>query len=135
MLEAYLTQYEDDLWSFFQNCWHLKDWIKNDDTLDAKIRTKIVDEAHASPALMVCADLANASKHLKLDPKYRKNKQYPNARNEELHVVIDTDASVSLDFMIAQDRAPIMGARDAASMALTEWERILTVNGVPLGVQ
>ena len=24
------NQYEDFLWAFFQNCWHLKDWIMND---------------------------------------------------------------------------------------------------------
>jgi hypothetical protein len=25
-----LVEYEDDVWNFFQNAWHLKDWVKND---------------------------------------------------------------------------------------------------------
>src|SRR5258708_1539825 len=39
--------YEDDLWAFFQNCWHLKDWIKNDPALDPSTRRTLLDRAHA----------------------------------------------------------------------------------------
>jgi len=60
------TSYEDDLWSFFRNCRHLKDWIKNDDTLPKDTREAIVDEVHQSGILMICRDLANRSKHLVL---------------------------------------------------------------------
>jgi hypothetical protein len=56
----------DDLFSFFQNCWHLKDWIKNDDTLPQATRDAIVKDAQATDSLLFCADLANGSKHLVL---------------------------------------------------------------------
>jgi len=57
----------DALYSFFQSCWHLKDWLKNDDTLAQTTRDVIVSEAEKAESLNYCADLANGSKHLKLD--------------------------------------------------------------------
>ena len=57
--------YGDDVWSFFQNCWHLKDWIKNDPHIP--IHGSIEDLVKTSPPLMICADLANGTKHLKFD--------------------------------------------------------------------
>lgn len=58
--------WEDNLWSFFQNCWHLKDWIKNDSTLSQSIRNQIENETKNYKNLMTIADLANRSKHLTL---------------------------------------------------------------------
>jgi hypothetical protein len=57
----------DNLYHFFQDCWHLKDWIKNDDTLSRSTRKTIVSEAEKTESLNYCADLANGSKHLKLN--------------------------------------------------------------------
>jgi hypothetical protein len=54
------------MWSFFQNCWHLKDWIKNDISVPYKVRESLEDELKRYPELMACADLANATKHLEL---------------------------------------------------------------------
>jgi hypothetical protein len=61
----------DDIYSFFQNCWHLKDWIQHDDSLPPKISYAIVRDAHKMESLRFCADLANGSKHLKLDKMER----------------------------------------------------------------
>jgi hypothetical protein len=47
--------------------WHLKDWILNDPDFAAKDQTKLKADIHASPPLLVCADLANGSKHFTLD--------------------------------------------------------------------
>jgi hypothetical protein len=62
-----LAEYEDDVWGFVFNCWHLKDWIKNDNEGVAKAtRTKIEAEVNSYPALMMLGELANRSKHLKV---------------------------------------------------------------------
>jgi hypothetical protein len=53
--------YYDELHHFFQDCWHLKDWIKNDaaagvgDAIETQVKCRPLD---------VVADLANAAKHL-----------------------------------------------------------------------
>jgi hypothetical protein len=60
------TDYEDDLLSFFQNCWHLKDWVYNDETLPTDVREAIKKAVHKSKPLLICRDLANRSKHLRL---------------------------------------------------------------------
>jgi hypothetical protein len=65
--DADLTLQLDNLYHFFQDCWHLKDWIKNDDTLSQNTRKTILSEAERTDSLSYCADLANGSKHLKLD--------------------------------------------------------------------
>ena len=54
-----LAEYEDDAWNFFQNCWHLKDWIKNDRKGIAKAtRAKIKGEVDSYPALVLVGELA-----------------------------------------------------------------------------
>jgi hypothetical protein len=61
------VEYEDDAWNFVQNCWHLKDWIKNDIEGVAKAtRNKIESEVNSHPALLMIGDLANRSKHLQV---------------------------------------------------------------------
>jgi hypothetical protein len=62
-----LVEYEDDAWEFILNCWHLRDWIKNDIEGVAKAtRSKIDAEVNAHPSLLMIGDLANRSKHLQV---------------------------------------------------------------------
>ena len=54
--------YEDDLYHFFQDAWHLKDWIKNDPA--AKVKAPNIEkDLEADGAFMITADLANGTKH------------------------------------------------------------------------
>jgi len=62
-----LVEYEDDAWHFFQNCWHLRDWIQNDRKGVAKAtRSKIKGEVKSFPALVLIGELAKKSTHLEV---------------------------------------------------------------------
>src|SRR5271157_2999438 len=60
------TEYEDMLFTFFQNCWHLKDWIKNDAAAPATLAAPIERLCRQYQSLLLSADIANGAKHLKL---------------------------------------------------------------------
>jgi hypothetical protein len=55
----------DALFHFFQDAYHLKDWIKNDPSVPSSVQIEVETAVTKSP-LSVCADICNASKHLKL---------------------------------------------------------------------
>ena|SRR5467141_194660 len=57
--------YQDEVCAFFQNCYHLKDWLKNDQAASAKV-SDVEAFSSGSTNLRLCADLANGSKHLTL---------------------------------------------------------------------
>ena len=57
--------YQDEVYAFFQNCYHLKDWLKNDPATQ-QTATGIEQFVPASPNLSLCGDLANGTKHLRL---------------------------------------------------------------------
>ena len=61
--------YEDFLWSFFQNAWHLVSWINNDDALSSVVRDSVYARALAYDSLRICNALANRTKHLRLTLK------------------------------------------------------------------
>jgi hypothetical protein len=48
-----------------KNCYHLKDWLKNDPTTQPVVGD-VEQVITASTYLSLCADLANGSKHLTL---------------------------------------------------------------------
>lgn len=67
--------YGDLAQDFFQNCYHLKDWIKNDPSC---LHCKNIVESYItnSVELSICADICNATKHLTLtSPRSNKNPQ------------------------------------------------------------
>ena len=48
------VEMEDDMYSFFVHCYHLKEWIKNDEALMAK--PKVEDYINKHVSLRVCGD-------------------------------------------------------------------------------
>jgi hypothetical protein len=53
----------DALFHFFQDAYHLRDWIKNDPTVIKSDVEKWIDN---TDSLRLCADLCNGTKHLRL---------------------------------------------------------------------
>ncbi len=68
--------YEDIMRAFFENCYHLKDWIKNDP--QSKIPPQdIEDFINNTPSMRICADIANSQKHLRLSPGRERSQEDP----------------------------------------------------------
>lgn len=57
--------YEDEIYAFFLNCYHLKDWIKNDPTVGAAA-TMVEDFISSNKNLSLCVDICNGLQHLVL---------------------------------------------------------------------
>lgn len=55
--------YEDEVYSFFLNCYHLKDWIINDPTVSVD-KTTVENFINGSQELRLCADICNGLKHM-----------------------------------------------------------------------
>lgn len=58
--------YIDDIYAFFQNCYHLKDWLKKDPGFAKKTDSEIELYVTSTLELALCADICNATKHLGL---------------------------------------------------------------------
>jgi hypothetical protein len=59
---------KDAMIHFFQNAYHLKDWIKNDENapISRSARRKVEKHVNRTEALRLCADLCNGTKHFGL---------------------------------------------------------------------
>lgn len=61
---------EFELFSFFEICFHLKDWISQDRAY-IKVVHDVEGFINSSPALRICADICNRLKHRTLTKKTR----------------------------------------------------------------
>jgi hypothetical protein len=61
----------DDVYAFFVCSYHLKDWIKNDDSLDERIRNGVEAVISQSVPLSLAGDITNGFKHLKRNRRPR----------------------------------------------------------------
>lgn len=64
--DASPENYVDDIYSFFLNCYHLKDWIKRDPTVPTGTQQAVEDWINGNRPLKLCADICNGHKHLVL---------------------------------------------------------------------
>jgi hypothetical protein len=124
--EADQAEFQDMAWSFFQHCWHLKDWINSDRVLvnDAQ-RRPINAAAHvAGSPLRLCQDLCNGTKHLGSRPGARQHHMaytlFAWARRSEMDCIID------------DGHGHLISGKQLAAECVAEWERILRAQGLSI---
>jgi len=131
------TDYEDNLWCFFQNAWHLKDHIVNDDSIISSEIGKIAEEYSS---LRICADLANRTKHSILTKKIRVDAKHIKT---DVRIIIpsslnDTISNSSKDIQIMKAEGSLYkyiiedntgneyDAIDLANKIVADWEEIIS---------
>ena len=117
---------------FFIECYHLKDWIKEDNMLPVSIRSCVEGFVNNSRPLSLAGDIANSEKHLVLNrpPKVSKKVRirsipiifgpigtYPLGGIYKFNISVDTEI----------EREPI-DALDLASQCMSEWKQFISKN-------
>ena len=62
--DAVSDNYVDEIYAFFLNCYHLKDWIKHDSSVPTVVQGQVEGYINSNRALQLCADISNSLKHL-----------------------------------------------------------------------
>jgi hypothetical protein len=119
-------EYDDFLWAFFQNAWHLKDWIRNDTTIPKNVRDSVVNTAENSKNLQICADMANRTKHLTL--AFNRHDAAVTSRN--ITVFVGSSRSSESTHIITLNDGTKVVAQELAKAVVAEWEAILRVAGL-----
>ena len=131
--------YIDDAMHFFMDCWHLKDWINHDYSIQRRRRKVIVDQAHSAAVLQTCAALANRAKHLTLrrgNPRRIKRTSDRMIGSMRLSVSNSQQPPrtiVKIFYLIVNNRrhtkVPMI---DVANDAVIKWQEILKGHGMKL---
>jgi hypothetical protein len=113
--------------SFFNECYHLKDWIKNDPVIGAKVDVEAyIDEVGA---LRIIADYCNSSKHAGLDRKPRSGAQVEQVRT---HMKIDLTpkgfvSSAQLEIIVGSKS---YNAYKLATDGVAAWKTFIARNSI-----
>src|SRR5260370_12903142 len=67
-VDANEVEFQDMVWAFFQNCWHVKDWVEHDPQVPRLMKDAVIDRAHRSSVLKICREMCNGTKHLGAQP-------------------------------------------------------------------
>lgn len=121
--------YDDDVYAFFQNCYHLKDWIKNDPSCSkwSNVETFV----NSNNDLQICADLCNGLKHLKLTkPRSTQSPQFFGC-NISLNISEGfsgpTEIGIAISYKITTASGDI-DAFDLARNCVNAWEGYIDSN-------
>jgi hypothetical protein len=125
--------YVDDIYAFFQNCYHLKDWIKNDPDAPEGLGKAVEEFINSNRPLRLCADLCNGLKHLGLDRKPRSG-EAPTFGKKLYKVTVGNTipTSISLDYQIETTTGPIE-AFELASQCVAAWDLFIASHAQELG--
>lgn len=114
--------YQDMVFAFFMNCFHLKDWIKNDDTLSSK--PDVEGFVRNTTSMQLCGDICNGIKHLTLNraPHSTENPKF-GPRHYSVTVGGD-ETTIKIKWVIKTNS----GDRDAFQLAtdcVNEWKEFI----------
>lgn len=119
--------YLDEIYAFFLNSYHLKDWIMNDDTVPPATQALVEEFISTTYSLALCADICNSLKHLRLKRSRSGTAPAFGAKKFSLHLGPGIPRSISLKYEVVTDR----GALDAFGLAtdcVRAWKSFLHSN-------
>lgn len=130
-LTASSDEARDALFHFFQDAYHLKDWIKNDPAVSTDEVEQFINEVKP---LQICADLCNGTKHLTLkwtrtgDSSTGFTSQSVTVRPSTIGSGRPADPALH-DWMV-ESKSKSYHAVDLADSVVTEWQRWLGSQGL-----
>ena len=122
----------DDIYAFFTNCFHLKDWLINDPAYTKHTRQQVEDHISNTPGLAICADICNGLKHLERDKEATiRSGHQPTVGNKEVVVDIsqrlfheDPPTRTSMRLTVEHD-GKNLDAFQLATDAWTSWQSFI----------
>jgi len=121
--------YLDEIYSFFQNCYHLKDWIKNDEAIPSHVQQSVESYINSNRSLKLCADICNSLKHLRLTSS--RSGESPTFGRKQFAVSLGTGVptTISLKYEVDTSSGPI-DAFSLATECITAWDTLLQTYGL-----
>ena len=117
--------YQDQVYAFFQNCYHLKDWMKNDESVGV-VADKIEEFISNNEELRLCADICNGTKHLRLTSP--RSGQDPRFGQRKFKVKVGSPpTTISVKYSIDTSGGPL-DAFELATKCLQAWETFIRSN-------
>jgi hypothetical protein len=125
------TEYDDDLWSFFQNCLHLRDWIINDTSINIT-SSEVKKYVKNNEELRICSDLAIKSKHMECTRTNYDNADITNRSVTIYAPCMNTNekGTSTCEHTITLKDGRKRVALDVARKAVEAWENFLKDNGL-----
>jgi hypothetical protein len=107
-----------------QDCWHLKDWIKNDPA--AGVGSAIEAHALSFKSLRIAADLANGSKHLNRNT--HQEGAYVTSTNVTVH--LGQARPIDVDYIVSLADGTQRSAQALVREVISDWDSILKKLGL-----
>lgn len=120
--------YLDEIYAFFMNCYHLKDWIKHDGTLAPTVQRAVEPYINSSRPLKLCADICNSLKHLSLISS--RSGENPAFGKKQFGLALGTrPTTINLKSEIDTTNGAI-DAFQLATECVDAWDTFLAANGL-----
>ncbi|MEJ0053889.1 MAG: hypothetical protein WDN10_04170 [bacterium] len=129
--------------TFFIECFHLKDWIKADFPNLSVATERIFDRVEGEECFKICADLANASKHVDLNKAVRKDKE-TKIGTQGITIMVDPIKwdSDPKDYLppVCKYRWDIIASRkkfdvkELADECIESWKKFMRKNGLSIEI-
>ena len=107
---------QDQVYAFFQNCYHLKDWIKHDESV--RVSENVEDFIKKHCELKLCAVICNGTKHLVL-------KKMPLGGRKTIVDVGRGTTIISVKYTIDTSSGSSVDAFELATKCLEIWEKFI----------
>ena len=124
--DMHSENYRDEVYTFFLNCHHLKDWLINDPEFSGNA-TAVENYINANRELQLCADICNGHKHLILnEPRSPEN---PTIGGQNITLQLGAgEPEIKVKFTVDTVTGPL-DAFGLATRCLELWKAFIVKNG------